>query len=121
MSLIGAAFLIPTDSPSSHHLFFVVCNNETHCLLVSLSTVREDRPCDRSCIIEPGEHPFVKKKSFVNYIRVKEELLSDILAWSANKSHIRKPDASEKLVSKIKKGGAKSKALPKKYKHYFQS
>jgi hypothetical protein len=59
--------LIP--SGTKKHLFVVLSEASEACpddnvLLVSFSTIREERFYDRTCIVEPEEHPFINKPSY---------------------------------------------------------
>jgi hypothetical protein len=51
------------------HLFGIVtdrCRNDSH-LLLNFSSIRAGKYYDPTCIVEPGEHPFIRHRSFVNY------------------------------------------------------
>jgi hypothetical protein len=68
-----ATLLIPSGpehDPDRKHLFVCVTDplgaaRET--LIVSLSSVRAGEWHDPACKLHPGDHPFVKATSFVNY------------------------------------------------------
>jgi len=38
-------------------------------LLVNLSSVKSEKNVDSSCILHPGDHPFITRKSFIRYGR----------------------------------------------------
>ena len=40
-------------------------------VMVSISSVRHDCPYDKTCILKPGEHSFIKRDSFVYYARAR--------------------------------------------------
>ena len=68
-----ATVLIPSgsaDRPDLRHLFVLLCDpfgDPPKCLLVSLSTVRENAYHDPACLLYAGDHPFVKQTSYVKY------------------------------------------------------
>lgn len=68
----GGTLLVPSGSPSKpdgKHLFVILnaaCSAGRHAM-VSLSTIRDDQHHDASCILEIGEHEFVKSRSFIRY------------------------------------------------------
>jgi hypothetical protein len=75
----GEALLMP--SGAGDHLF-VILNDPTpftgygskpHVVLVNLSTVHEGIPYDATCVLEPGCHPFVKRRSFAYFGRARVE------------------------------------------------
>lgn len=68
-----ATLLIPSgppDDPNRKHLFACLTDplgpgRDT--LLVSISTLRRGEPHDPTCRLFPGDHPFVRWESYVNY------------------------------------------------------
>lgn len=60
--------MIPTGH-AGDHLFVITtdaCPAGQH-LLVNLTSVRDGRHTDATCIVEPGEHPFITQQSYVLY------------------------------------------------------
>jgi hypothetical protein len=70
----GATLLIPSG-PAGHHLFVVLCDPvllagygpHLQVVLVNLSSIRAGIPHDATCVVQPGEHPFVVQPSYVVY------------------------------------------------------
>ena len=68
----GKILLIPSGSvrePNKKHLFITLtnaCRDGQH-LLVSISRVKNGVYFDDACVFEPGEHPFVRERSFAVY------------------------------------------------------
>lgn len=68
-----ATLLIPSgppDDPNRKHLF--VCLTDPigpggDILLVSISTFRQGESHDPTCRLFPGDHPFIRRESYVNY------------------------------------------------------
>jgi len=75
----GACLLMPSgpaDDPGRNHLFVVLTpphssDDVLSVLTVSLSTWHDDRPCDDSCVLDVGDHPFVRHRSFIRYNRAR--------------------------------------------------
>ena len=76
-----ATLLIPSGpdhDPERHHLFVILTDpqpDSNTVLLVSLSTLRRALPHDATCVIAAGEHPFVRRNSYVFYARARIELV----------------------------------------------
>lgn len=69
----------PSGDPERKHLFILLtdpCENEEGVqavLMVSLSSVKPGLPHDPSCVLKAGDHPFVKRDSFVVYGKARIE------------------------------------------------
>ena len=82
----GATLLMPSGNEADH-LYIVLndpCRFEGYgsnpcVLLVNVSSVREGVPYDATCLLEPGEHEFVRHSSFVFYRNARIEQESHIL------------------------------------------
>jgi hypothetical protein len=62
----GETLLMPLRGPFKAHLWIVVTqpvNNQ--CVIVSLTTLREDR--DQTLILNTGDHPFIDRASTILY------------------------------------------------------
>ena len=101
----GDAFLIPSG-PSGHHMF-VVCTGEApdgSRLLLSISTIREGRYHDPTCVLEPGIHPFVKVPSFVDYSKAEQRHSAHILKCLDAGLFIGQQRVEEAVVARILDG-----------------
>lgn len=105
------------------HLYVVATNpcDEDKALLVSLSSVKEGRFHDPSCVIEVGEHPFVTKRSFVEY-RVSRILRCDhVVKCVAGWVFTPKAEVSDALFGKIEAGIEASDFTPKLITTYYRA
>ena len=120
---VGDTFFadFPKEDP---HLFFIVldiCKTKPHLFICSmLSSWKDKSPyCDNSCILDKGDHPFIRHKSYIAYretlILTHEELLRLI---QIGKFTIDKP-ATPELIRKIKNSALKSKFLPQNVRNYI--
>jgi hypothetical protein len=86
--------------------------------LVRLSTVRPGY-IDQTCILEPGEHPFVKAQTFVNYQRAeiyqRTHIDKCISGWLYTP---REPMAND-VMARIVDGVTASIQTPRKVKKYL--
>lgn len=60
----------PAHAPSRKHLFICLTDpigKDRETLLVSVSSVQPGVPHDSTCLLYPGDHPFVRHDSFVAY------------------------------------------------------
>ena len=70
----GSTLLIPSG-PSGAHLFVIVFGPQVlqdygpsaQFVSVSVTTLRADIHHDPSCMLKPGDHPFIKHDSYVSY------------------------------------------------------
>ena len=83
-----ATLLIPSGPPGDpdrKHLFILLTDpraddrGTASVLMVSLSTIRQGVPFDRSCLLYPGDHPFVRRDSYVVYQRARLEAVDAVL------------------------------------------
>lgn len=67
----GGTLIIPSG-PRGKHLFIILnepkdfAGHINSSVLVNVSSVRK-APYDKTCILEPGSHPFVKQRSYIAY------------------------------------------------------
>lgn len=121
----GSTLLIPSGTavnPAGQHLFIVLtnrCVQEQH-LLVSISTVRANRPHDATCLIENGEHDFVQAQSYVLYAMPRQLPHIGIVKCVAGSLYFPKTDCSANLLQKICDGVSVSPMTPRWAKEYFR-
>jgi len=82
----GATLLMPSGNEGDH--LYIVLNDpqpfenygrHACVVLVNLSSLREGVPHDATCVLEPGEHAFVTRKSFVFYRNARIEQENHVL------------------------------------------
>ena len=109
----GDTFLITEPGTSyDSHLWMVISDPSVDphfVLVVNFTSWREDK--DQSCIVEPSEHPYVKKRTIVNYAKAKHlpvVRLAKLIASGQIKAHT---PLSETLLTRIRKGAGQSKQM----------
>ncbi|MBY9067771.1 hypothetical protein K1X12_12735 [Hyphomonas sp. WL0036] len=114
---------IPSNIKDDKHLFFILndaCKQGCH-LLVNVTSIYEGVHFDPACVVEVGEHPFIKHKSYMNY-RLADVHVSARLTKMVGLRYFTPGDAaSEELVEKILKGAEASDYIPKRILKYLKS
>jgi hypothetical protein len=77
-------------------------------VLINVSSVDPDVPHDGTCILEPGEHEFIKQKSYAAYEFAIERHKNFIADKIKRGIYIPRKNAAPELVSKICDGIKKS-------------
>ena len=67
MNNIGDSFLFENPVNSIKHLYFIISypTHDNNILLVNVTKYKVGK--DTSCVLYPGDHPFIKQKSIINY------------------------------------------------------
>ena len=79
----GATILLPGthQNPDNHHVCIILSDPEhsegRQVLYVPIVTVR--RKCDETCVLEVGDHPFIRHTSCVDYARLNQRSESHLL------------------------------------------
>jgi hypothetical protein len=118
MIVPGNTFLVP--SGGKKHLFFVAigniflpeCGNAPQFALAGATTLHEGDPYDPACVLEAGEHPFIRHRSYIAYRHMRFDALPHIkqLAWT------RHEDCSHELLARIVEGIFQSRLTPRHIK-----
>lgn len=119
----GATLLMPSGNEGDH--LYIVLNdprpfenrgNNLWVVLVNLSSVREGVPHDATCVLEPGEHPFVSRRSFVFYRNARIEQESHVLQLTQNGLFKPHDPMSAGVLQKIKAGLYESPHTKREFK-----
>ena len=88
LPLRRATLLVPSgpeNDPDRKHLFILLTDpadaeaGVKAVLMVSLSSIKAGLPHDPACLLYPGDHPFVKRNSFVVYQKARIEEAEKVL------------------------------------------
>ncbi|MDY6216342.1 terminase [Actinobacillus porcinus] len=124
--------LLPTFRGASDelkHLFFILTDpcedRETKradmLLLVNCSTVYDEKIFDDTCILEVGEHAFIKHKSYIYYKETRIENLLDLEKGIEQKRFIKKEIINDELYQRILTGAFKSKQIERRYLRFLKN
>ena len=117
MPLFGkkTTFLAPVPSPTQLHLCIAMTEPQEEpeiVVMVNISTVYNKPHEDRTVILQPGDHEFIKHESYVAYEYAKRVRVS-ILETRHKKAQLTiKDEISDELFEKILDGLFRSSRTP---------
>lgn len=111
----------PLPENGKRHLRVIITNSneQNEFLSVPIDTLRS-RAQDTSCVIEAGEHSFIKNRSFVNYRYARVLSFAQVFNGFQKGLLIRKEDISEELLERIQDGARTTKHLANELKSWFE-
>ena len=108
----GATLIIPSG-PRGKHLFIILnepkdfAGHINSSVLVNVSSVRK-APYDDTCILEPGNHPFIRQRSYIAYRHARVER-AESLAQKVNASLFTPHEPlDDELLKRVQNGLYKS-------------
>jgi hypothetical protein len=120
----GATLLVPSG-PAGHHLF-IVLNEPAEfegygtgvcVVMVSFSSQKPGRPHDATCECAVGEHPFIKKPSFIDYSHLRVERVTNLAARVATGFFVSQAEVDPQLLARILAGVQQSRFSKREFKH----
>lgn len=122
----GETLLVP--SGPGLHLFFLVLGpivlsdygQAPQFAMVSATTLREGVPHDPACILQPGEHSFIRHPSYLAYRYMRIDAVQHIEKMVACSTWKPNQPCSPDLLGRIVSGVAQSRLTPREYKRIFQ-
>ena len=102
---LGDTFLLRAPTEIRHLHVAIYCHEGT-LVLVNVTTKRP--PCDDSCIVQSGEHPFLRQESIVAYRHMK--VIDPVRSFYVEKQGILKlyDPVSPELLERIQRGARES-------------
>jgi hypothetical protein len=100
------------DSAVDAHLWFVISEprlDPREVLIVNFTTWKEG--CDPACIVEPGEHPFVRHRTYVRYRAAQSRSLAQLAALLIKNLLVREEPASPELLARMRHGAGISRFI----------
>lgn len=122
----GQTFLseeVKTKTGDKRHLMIVVEEKDGEYLIVPATTWNEKLPAgiqDDSCILNAGDHSFIKHKSWLDFRFAQAKPSIEILQGLLNGLLIRKDDLNPDLLAFIQAKTEISDRLPSKFKYFFE-
>ncbi len=105
---LGDTFLLPRDTNKVSHLWIVITESEEMgkavCVNVSSSS---SSFCDETVVLQPGDHPFISKKSVIRYMDAKVLDLKEVDKAIKGCFHftcVKKEKCEHELLKKIQEG-----------------
>lgn len=124
--LAKGSILVPSGRDKHLH---IICNdpvpypkyaNAESVLLVNITTLYPDLPYDASCILDIGDHPFIKHQSFVYYGKADIFAATSLMAGVQSGELKIRQACPDPTFTRILSGFEISKRVPGKVKNYYQ-
>ncbi|MFC4789288.1 MULTISPECIES: hypothetical protein [Giesbergeria] len=120
----GESLLIPSGPSEKRHLFAILLDpcrvegrgSKPHVLLASVLSIKPGMFVDDSCLLKPGDHPFIRHDSFIDYRFTRLEQAEHVEARVAEGVFDVKESCSPDLIRRIIEGALKSPRIPREYK-----
>lgn len=125
----GQCMLIDSGGGDHKHLFTIVIDpmvvpnmgSMPIVILIGFTSVRSQVPYDDSCVVQAGEHPFIKHESYLNYRHARIERAQHIEAMLAQGVFIQKEPCPEQLLEKVIQGALQSNRISREIKEIIRS
>jgi hypothetical protein len=119
----GDSFLVPSGA-SGNHLFVIILGpmliqqrgRQLQVVLVNFSTIRDNVPFDNACLVDEGEHPFVTRKSFVQYRYARIDAEEHVSSMVTSGAWPRQVACTPELLIKIIAGARRSNRITNEIK-----
>jgi hypothetical protein len=98
------------------HLFMVIAVVPASELLCVVNFTTHRPPCDESCLVQPGEHPFVTRLTVVSYRNALIKTNADLERARVAALLQMKDPLSAALLTKVRQGALRSLATPRNVK-----
>lgn len=115
----GDSLFLENPGTVAGHLYFILTdpNEDNKVFMVSITTHHFGK--DETCVLNVGDHPFIKRKSVVEYSKPIEPKLTQIEKIVRDGYANTHASASDGLLERMQNGAKESTALPLKYAQYF--
>lgn len=121
-----ATLLVPSgtpDDPGRKHLFILLTDvqpPDQTTLLVSVASVYGNTPHDPTCYLYPGDHPFIRHRSYVHYARARIELAPKLAEGVKQGQLIPQGTLGAAIFARVCKGLLESRHTTPKIKKFFE-
>jgi len=108
-------------SGNNKHLFVILndkCAAGCH-LIVNVTSIYEGVPHDPACILEAGEHPAIKRKSYIRYDMADIQPADRLTKMTDLRYYQPGDDVSDALLSKIMDGSYETEFIKKRIAKYI--
>lgn len=128
LPLRRATLLVPSgpeNDPDRKHLFILLTDpadagaGVKAVLMVSLSSIKSGVPHDPACLLYPGDHPFVKRDSFVVYQKARIEEADKVLRGVKDGKLVPQDPMDSAVFARICKGLEDSRLTPPKLLRFY--
>lgn len=117
----GDAFLGAPPGRTKHLWVVITEPDESGCVvLVNVTTATESKQrLDRSCVLDVGDHPFIKHQSLINYqdaLKCRADAIDAAIQSLPTTCIEQRERFQPSVLRRIKKGALESDSMPRKLK-----
>jgi len=101
----------PPNDPTRKHLQVIVTDPAgiaDQVLMVPICTITSEEKNDLTCVLKPGDHEFISRKSYVAYAHARSERAEDIERRVESGMFAEKADMPPRVFKRIRGGFDKS-------------
>jgi hypothetical protein len=116
----------PANNPDRKHLFVLLTDpieapnfNGKQVLLANIASVPNRLPYDSTCILQPGEHRFIKHESYVYYAKARIEAANALLRGVKSGQLIAHEIMGQAIVQRICDGLQQSPHTTPRIQRFF--
>lgn len=121
--------LIPSGPDAKMHLFAILLDpikidgygSQPQVLLTSVVSIKPGIILDDSCILRPGDHPFIEHDSFVDYRYTRLETAQHVEGRINDGVFVLKEPCSPELIRRLIQGAMKSRRISREFKKILES
>jgi hypothetical protein len=88
--------------------------------MVNATTLREGVPYDPACVVEAGEHAFIKHRSYLAYRHMRVDTSTHVEHMVRSGAWTARDPCSPDLLHRIAAGVCLSRLTPREYKRVFE-
>ncbi|MFT4266910.1 MAG: hypothetical protein QM586_06785 [Xenophilus sp.] len=122
----GQTLLVPSG-PAGQHLFVLILGpaavpdrgSAPHVAMVSFTTLRSGVPHDAACVVQAGEHPFIRHASYAYYRDVRIEPVPHVAAMVQRAAWQPHTPCSPELLARLRQGVCASRLASREVKRLF--
>lgn len=115
----GYAFFY--EDGSDYHLWVVISDPVSYendqVVIVRFNSYEEGKPGhDSTCVLHPGDHPFINRPTFVNYSRARwmpKDAMERLLSYNTISP---REDLQPNILKAVQQGAGESRSLKEKYR-----
>jgi hypothetical protein len=114
----------PSNNPNQKHLFILLTDPQGvdgKLLLVGVSTLRAGLPHDPTCTLYPGDHPFIRNDSYINFRHARIECADKLVRGVRQGLFLQKDTLDSAIFARVCKGLLESRHTIEKIKMFYQS
>ena len=113
----GGTFLHPLPSTSETHLRVILHVSDGLALIAPVCTLRaHHRPEIAHCVLNPGDHPFIRHPSFVDFSWTQPVETALLAQWVAQGRARHKPGLPDHVFRFVLEEAKHSRAMPARFR-----